>query len=302
MKVIFCNDPLKPRQPDEAYLAEVNAVKALGLDYALVSYEALVSEHDSAKAVRRVPDEAQPQLGLYRGWMLRPAQYAELYPALADKGIRLINSPSAYTHCHYLPESYSTINASTPKSVWLKLTDDLPIDEIMALLQPFGTGPVILKDFVKSQKHYWHEACFIPSAADREAVERVVRRFLELQGEFLNEGLVFREFVEFEPLTTHAKSGMPLTKEFRMFALDGKAMSVAQYWEEGNYAGVTPPVEQFSQVMRQVQSRFFTMDIAKRRGGDWMIVELGDAQVAGLPETIDPVQFYTTMLKQLHEL
>ncbi len=34
------------------------------------------------------------------------------------------------------------------------------------------------------------------------------------------------------------------------------------------------------------------MDIAKRKDGDWMIVELGDAQVAGLPENADALKFY----------
>ena len=84
----------------------------------------------------------------------------------------------------------------------------------MRCIQVFGNSPVVVKDYVKSQKHYWSEAFFIPSANSRESVERVVNRFIELQGEDLNEVLVFREFVEFEPLTVYSKSGMPLTKEF----------------------------------------------------------------------------------------
>src|SRR5450432_3294033 len=66
-------------------------------------------------------------------------------------------------------------------------------DEVMALLRPFGEKPIIVKDYVKSRKHEWNEACYIPCASDRQAVERVVMGFLHLQGEDLNEGLVFRE-------------------------------------------------------------------------------------------------------------
>jgi ATP-grasp domain, R2K clade family 3 len=33
------------------------------------------------------------------------------------------------------------------------------------------------------------------------------------------------------------------------------------------------------------------MDVARRRGGDW-VVELGDGQAAGLPETADIGAFY----------
>jgi hypothetical protein len=30
--------------------------------------------------------------------------------------------------------------------------------------------------------------------------------------------------------------------------------------------------------------------------GEWMIVELGDAQVAGLPEAVEPLQFDTAVM------
>ncbi len=169
----------------------------------------------------------------------------------------------------------------------------------MATLQPFGDRPVILKDFVKSRKHEWDEACYIPSASNLQAVEHVVTRFLQLQGEDLNEGLVFREFVEFEPLTKHSKSAMPLTKEFRLFFLDGQLILSTPYWEEGDYHGVIPPLDMFCTVAKNVQSRFFTMDVAKKLDGTWMIVELGDGQVAGLPYNADVNSFYSGLIQSL---
>jgi hypothetical protein len=41
--------------------------------------------------------------------------------------------------------------------------------------------------------------------------------------------------------------------------------------------------------------------VAKRVDGDWMIVELGDAQVAGLPETADVLDFYTKLRDRLRQ-
>lgn len=292
--MIFCGDPFNLRQPDEMYEAEVKAAKTVGFDYALINFEALVNENNPTKAVRQVPTEASTQMGIYRGWMLKPQQYDQLYQALADKGVVLINNPSSYQHCHYLPESYSVIEANTAKSVWLRM-DEFSLDKVMELLQPFGTKPVIVKDFVKSQKHYWSEACFIASAANRVEVERVVQRFIELQAEDLNEGLVFREFIEFEPLAIHSKSGMPLTKEFRIFMWKGEPFYVAEYWEEGEYDEIQPPLEPFGEITQKVKSRFFTMDIAKRKGGEWMVVELGDGQVAGLPEKVKAEAFYEAL-------
>ena len=127
----------------------------------------------------------------------------------------------------------------------------------MEVLTPFGDRPVIIKDFVKSRKHEWADACFIPSEADRDAVERVVGRFLELQGDDLNEGLVFREFVEFRPVGFHPKSGMPLTEEYRIFWIDGQPMYWSPYWEEGDYCGTDPPLEFFTEIGAGVRSRFF---------------------------------------------
>jgi ATP-grasp domain, R2K clade family 3 len=295
MKLLFCSDPLQPRAPDSAYEAEVAAAETCGLDYALVDYEALVGGGEPQRAIRRVPEQEVPCVGIYRGWMLRPEQYAQLYQALDTRGIQLINSPAAYLHCHYLPESYKVLQGRTPVSAWLRAGPDAPLDQIMEVLAPFDARPVVVKDFVKSRKHEWADACYIPSAGDRAAVARVVQRFLELQGEDLCEGLVFREFVEFEPIGQHPKSGMPLTREYRSFWLDGEPIYWVPYWEGADYGGMIPPVEQFRDVAAAVQSRFFTMDIAKQRNDGWLVVELGDAQVAGLPETADVRAFYEAL-------
>jgi hypothetical protein len=295
MTVVFCRDPLEPSQPDRAFGAEVAAIERLGLPYALVDHDALVRDDEPGRVVRRVREQPQSVVALYRGWMVTPSQYRVLYDALAARGIRLVNDPRQYRHAHHLPENYPVIEGHTPRSVWL--TGDLGINRIMEALAPFGDSPVIVKDFVKSRKHEWAEACFIPSAADRRAVERVVGRFLELQGDDLNEGLVFREFVKFEPVGVHPRSGMPLTEEYRAFWLDGVPVFWAPYWAEGEYRASRPPIEDFAGVAAAVRSRFFTTDLARRRDGGWMIVEIGDGQVSGLPRESDTDRFYEALAR-----
>jgi excinuclease ABC subunit A len=54
-----------------------------------------------------------------------------------------------------------------------------------------GPGPAVLRDYVKSMKHYWDEAAFIPDAADLAAVRKVAARFRELRGADL-----FRSVIE----------------------------------------------------------------------------------------------------------
>jgi hypothetical protein len=37
------------------------------------------------------------------------------------------------------------------------------------------------------------------------------------------------------------------------------------------------------------------MDVAQRTNGEWIVMELGDAQVAGIPERVSAADFYRTL-------
>ena len=295
MKIIFCDSGFSPKEVDYMYAEEYKAAKEAAHATSLVSFEAL-KNGNTVKALKRVPKQEVLTPAIYRGWMLRPGLYANFYEALVERNIQLVNTPKQYRFCHYLPESYETIHAYTPFTRFKPLRGSFSIQDFKAELEAFGKAPIILKDYVKSQKHYWNEACFIPDASDLDQVEGVIQKFLELQGEDLNEGLVFRAFVELEALTTHSQSAMPLTKEFRLFIKDKRVISVFKYWDEGDYQDLQAPIEQFEAIIPEINSHFFTMDIAKRKNGDWIIVELGDGQVAGLPDNANKKAFYKEII------
>jgi hypothetical protein len=299
MLFLFCSDPQAPRQPDSAFASEAEAVQSLDVALGLIDFEALAAGDEDA-AVRRV-SHRQDEIAVYRGWMLKPEAYQRLFTALLQRGVRLINDPEAYVHTHHLPASYSVIEGETPRSVWFPVDGPIDLDAVMALLQPFGDAPVLLKDYVKSQKHAWKEACFIPRASDRDAVERVVRRFVALQDEDLNVGLVFRAFADLAPAGAHPKSGMPLAREHRLFFLDGSLVAALRYWDEAIYAAATDdlPMDRFSALAARVKSRFFTMDVAELREGGFTVIELGDAQVSGLPDHADRVAFHREIARRL---
>lgn len=278
--VLFPCDPLHPRRVEPDFEQERDAALQAGLQTALLDHTGILRGAVD-EAVARVPEGAGG--AVYRGWMLTPRHYGDMYGALHSRGVQLINAPQAYRVCHYLPDSYPFIQDRTPRSVWLKVAGNVDFTEVLQALAPFGNRPVVLKDYVKSQKHYWAEACFIPAADDAAAVQRVVRRFVELQGEDLNEGLVFREYVPLKIVATHPKSGLPLAAEFRTFWLDGAPLLTHRYWGELTAFDAELPLEALRDVAARVPSRFFSMDVAFKDNGDWTIVELGDGQVAGLP-------------------
>jgi hypothetical protein len=291
MIVLFCDSVIDPKSVEPDYENEEMAAKKAGFKTALFSYEALIEERLSL-AFKFIQSQESETAAIYRGWMLTPDTYRQMYDHLLSKNIRLINNPKAYQHCHYLPDSYAIIEEYTPASVWTNDGDYRDMEKVHALLSDFGSNPVILKDYVKSEKHHWKEACFIPNPQDKATTESIIQKFLELRGDSLNQGLVFRKYVELEYLTEHSKSGMPLTKEYRLFFMNGQLLTRYDYWDEGVYEDEAPPLDVFVALAEKVESSFFTMDIAQKTDGNWIIVELGDGQVAGLPDLADRTEFY----------
>jgi hypothetical protein len=300
MKIIFCSEPFYPDRPDYAYEKETAAALQNGFGVELFSFEDL-TENRISSAFRRLKSSGKTEPAIYRGWMLKPKHYKILYNELESRNLKLINSPEEYRHCHYFPEAYEIIKNHSPESIYLPYDKNFSFEGLHKKLAVFGSKPLILKDYVKSRKHEWDEACYIASASNRENVEKIAKRFLELQGEDLNDGLVFREFVEFRHLTNHSKSGMPLTKEFRLFFLEGKLIYTAEYWEEGSYGKADLPEDLFVNIVKNIRSNFFTMDVAQKIDGSWLIIELGDAQVAGLPDKLDENLFYKSIQSSLAE-
>ena len=294
MRIIYCDSGFSRKEVDYMYAEEYETAKSKFIQTSLMSFEEL-KRGNVESALRGVKPSDKKEIGIYRGWMLKLDQYEMLYNSLLEKNIQLINNPNEYKFCHHLPESYETIKYHTPKTTFKKLELEFKIEDFQNEIGEFGDKPIVVKDYVKSQKHYWEEACFIPNAADKEKVNSVVNKFIELQANDLNEGLVFREYVELEELTSHSESGMPLTKEFRAFIKNGQIMTVFKYWDEGDYQDVEPIVDEFKGLIPKIKSNFFTMDIAKKKDGNWIIVELGDGQVAGLPDNADKDEFYNEL-------
>ncbi|MDD9967747.1 MAG: ATP-grasp domain-containing protein [Myxococcales bacterium] len=112
-------------------------------------------------------------------------------------------------------------------------------------------------------------------------------------------GMVIREFCELESIGTHPKSGMPLTREHRVFVLDGEPAAVGRYWTDGEYTNEDIPLSEFADTMKAVKSRFFTMDLARQADGEWCIIELGDGQVVGLLDTISEADFFAALASAL---
>ncbi|MEN8908010.1 MAG: ATP-grasp domain-containing protein [Clostridiales bacterium] len=301
MRIIFFCNPMDSHKVDMEYEFEYKIAKKLGLNIGLVNYEGLVSNFNPDAAVNNIISSIKNgnnEKAILRGWMLKPKLYEKLYLSLLKKNIKLLNTPEEYRNCHYIPYSYEFIKNYTPKTVWIEKEKVLSnIDTALDVIKDFNGKPVIVKDYVKSRKYDWEEACYIPNSSDAKKVKGVVNRFLELQGEDLNGGIAFREFVDLEFLTKHSKSNLPLSKEFRLFFVNKELIQVIHYWDEGDYGELEPDLNKFTNIAQNIKSNFFTMDIAKEVNGNWIILELGDGQVSWLPKTVNVYEFYKNLIE-----
>lgn len=293
--ILFCESPFETNRVDEDFEDQFVSAKENGFGTLLFNFDDLTSTDRFSTATKRIKANDSLVNVLYRGWMLTPQQYSVLYHDLLSKNYRLINTVEAYQNCHYLPDSLKFIEKRTPKTVFEPWKDANSIDLLVEKSKVFGQKPVILKDYVKSEKHDWESACFVPDASDVDKLKQTIHKLVELRDKYLNEGIVVREFVELNDLTIHSKSGMPLTEEYRLFFCNKQLVGMYDYWEEGEYELSKPDTTEFEAIARQVESNFFSMDIARQKNGEFIIIELGDGQVAGLPDKTDRAEFYSRL-------
>lgn len=148
-------------------------------------------------------------------------------------------------------------------------------------------GAAVVKDYVKSRKHEWDEACYVPDLADPEALRRVVGRFVALQDEFLTGGVVLRAFESFvAPQST--------ATEARVWWRDGEPRLITAHPDSPvvDVAEIpAPDLERVRAAVGALDCPFVTTDLALRADGDWRVVEVGDGQVSDLHREVDPALF-----------
>ncbi|MFF4420722.1 ATP-grasp domain-containing protein [Streptomyces sp. NPDC001549] len=281
--VLYCRDPLNERRADAHFAAEARQLRAAGGTALLIDHDALLAG-DAERAVARVPDGTGAVW--YRGWMIPADRYAALDAALRRRGGELVVTPEAYRRAHELPGWYETFAGLTPVSGWLPAGPGAVPDRegLAALAAGLPPGAAVVKDYVKSRKHEWDEACYVPDLADPAALQRVVARFVELQGEFLAGGVVVRAFEHF--VTPEAAAA-----EIRVWWRDGVPRLVTAHPDspvaEVPEAALEPALERVRAAVEALGCPFVTTDLALRADGVWRVVEVGDGQVSDLHREAD---------------
>lgn len=288
MNILFPNDPAEPHKVEPDFFVQMEAAREAGFSTSLISHEELVHEKAPDRAVRHVPTGQC----LYRGWMFKPAVYKTLAEALKVREAPMVVTPDAYEYGHHLPEWYSDFQSVTATSVWTN-SDSLSI--ALAGLGCLPPGAAVVKDYVKSAKHRWCDACFIPDTRNVSRAREIITAFIEEQGNDLNGGIVLRAFRPYPSSGVDIITGAPIIEERRVFLWRKQPLTVI-----GDEATLLCDPH-ITIAIKRLRSPFVSVDFARLEDGRWEVVEVGDGQVSGIRD-LDPVKFYKALKVAVSDL
>jgi hypothetical protein len=214
--------------------------------------------------------------------------YRELELDLTEHGSRLINTTRQH---HYLADLGNWVDhlAGLTPPAWRRV-EEIPSSE---------RGPFVVKGKTSSRKDRWSTHMF---AADRDALGAVCERLLD--DTFIEaQGLYIRPFVALRKLC-EGPAKMPITAEYRFFVARGRVLAGGFYWanyaEESAVAGFLDPSRVPPALLAEVLERvggnaaFYTIDVAERADGGFLVIELNEGQMAGL-SSVDPDTLYAAL-------
>jgi hypothetical protein len=282
-------------QPSSAWDREATAAYEAGFGISLVS------DPNEPGSIRF---SNQTSKHIYRGWIVKPAYYQEMDALVSN----LLTSYDNYMWAYDFPKWYSVFtNHETPTSIIFPSEDvqRLGLEAIAKnMAERFPNKPFIIKDYHRTCKYEWFDACYIKDVSDTADSIRVMENFFRLRGRDYYGGLVFREFLSLKKLGDHPKVKMPLPIEFRTFFLHQKPITTFMYWEmdvpypEGV---VSPPEDWLESIGKKMVSPFVALDIAQSEDDKWWVIEVNDGGSAGWPEHLDATIFYDALYAGIGE-
>jgi hypothetical protein len=183
--------------------------------------------------------------------MVKAEEYAALARAVEQCGAKPFTSPREYLNTHHLPNWYPLLADLTPETRVFQADAD-----IVAELRALGWGAFFLKDYVKSLKT--GRGSIVRDPADAPAV---LAEMLEYRGD-IEGGICVRRLEDFMP-----------ESEQRYFVLLGIGYAATE-------GAVVPEIVQ--KCAERLQSKFFSVDVARRADNQLRVVEVGDGQVSDL--------------------
>lgn len=220
--------------------------------------------------------------------------YEKLEEMIESMGMKLLVHNAEHLHCSTIEKWYPALKGKTP---YTEVYDELP--SVDKLLETFSF-PVFIKGNRQTNRHKKSQ-CIIENEDEYERLRTEWHKDSVLSWQ----KVAVREYVPLKTIDeTSFPNMVPISYEFRFFFFEGKCVGYGPYWYMGNKYTMAPediePAMQLGEwAAERVANEFIAVDLAKTAEGEWIIIEINDAQESGFVgvnphmlwrQTIDAVQ------------
>lgn len=267
---------------DSDLRAEYEAALDTGLfKVILFSYEKWFDE--GCLSLTEIPEA--PIMAVYRGWMMKPEQYAAFYESLRRRNITLVTTPEMYSLFHVFPNIYPKLEADTAGMLTFPDGEEVDLEMVKRTFDRF-----MVKDYVKSVKGTDFPK-FLRNRISGQEFAELMKLFYKYRGSLYTGGICIKEYLNLKKYGTH-------TNEYRVFYVKGIPVSVSRNSGQQSFAP-EPPAELIEKY-NTLDSCFYTIDVAELEDGSWKILEAGDGSVSGLSDGQDYRAFFRSLYHSLN--
>ncbi len=202
--------------------------------------------------------------------------YESVESSLEELGMKLLVHEAEHNRCSTIEKWYPALKGRTP---FTKIYDELP--DVQELLKDFSF-PVFIKGNRQTNRHQ-RSQCIIESEDQYETLREEWKRDSVLSWQ----KVAVREYVPLMEIdSTSFPDMVPISYEFRFFYFEGKCMAYGPYWNMGpKYELAETELPEVLNLTDWAAERlgvlFPAIDVAKTSSGDWIIIEVNDAQESG---------------------
>ena len=243
-------------------------------------------------ALAYVPTFDAVQLGIWVGYIPLPDHYSAIYQAALTMNIRLVNTPDEYQTAMEFDRFYPLLGELTPKSRIVSAPE-----QVATAAVALGF-PLFVKGAVKSNKEQGWRAC----VAENMSELIVITDGLFAQAQRSRGRVILRTLATLRTIASDYQA-FPLGREYRVFVYQGRVLAYGFYWDEyADTLKLSTTEEQAivslaAEAARRVGTPFIAVDIGQMESGEWIVIEVGDAQFSGLSQV--PVFELWSQLKEL---
>jgi hypothetical protein len=272
------SDQLEPSASSRDIKASTEAARLMGCRVYHIPQDFTVCGN-AENALSHVPAQEHEAPAVWVGYIPTSGRYRAVYEAALDKNIRLLNDPEEHLRVQEFDRAYLLLGGLTPESRVITSAG-----QCREVAEQLGL-PLFVKGAVQSLKAQGWEACV---ASTPEELERLTAYLLR-SGERARGRVVVRRVVRLRHTRT-SPHGFPLGREYRVFVYREGVVAWGYYWEgdDGLKALTDDERDEMLGVATEAAKRlaapYVAVDVGQAEGGEWLVIETGDPQFAGVSQ------------------